>query len=64
MAHRDIKKYAQAGKKRIKDHPQYRISAIEGYHLLYDNDSEVDLMLNAFYMGIEAGARMMQRKLS
>ena len=62
MAQRNIQTYIEAGKKRADKHPQYRINAIEGYHLLYDNKNELDLMLNAFYMGVEAGARMTRQQ--
>ena len=68
MADRNIKRYREAGRETIHKNPMYGLSCTEGYHLMYDNEAvhrqPIDIMLDAFYMGVEAGTRIAKKKCS
>ena len=63
---RDIKKYAEAGRKRVHKNNRYDIYTSEITELMeMGSKSVTDLyyaIVNAYHMGIEAGARMAAKK--
>lgn len=68
MSDRNIERYVDAGRQKIHKHPMYGLSCTEGYHLMYDYGAEhrqpIDIMIDAFYMGVEAGTRIARKESS
>lgn len=56
--------YAEAGLKRIYKHPGYSLQGKELHNILHIADRSVcDAVGMAFFMGVEAGARMTEKKV-
>ena len=57
-------KYIAAGKQRIKNNCGYALSMaeLESLILTAEKESIIDAVANAFYMGVEAGARMTKQQ--
>lgn len=64
---RNIKKYAELGKKRaLKEHSRYDLSSGEMNYFLNegfkDSRSMFYALIDAYHLGIEAGARMTEKR--
>lgn len=63
---RNLRKYADAGQKRVKKHEKYDLTCSEIHKLMEkaskSQNNTLDAILDAFCIGVEAGARMTKKQ--